>query len=150
MDIPRRWIHTYERAVEACLGAQLPNHVAKGYGFEPEECVEALAALKEVYKQMGELHVEDASSILSMAVEERLTYNDASYIHAAMENDPVLVTTIEGFTPQPANTWELRPLKSSTEPNPIQFYEPMRGEDRVQASSSYTKQQEPTIIFSLT
>jgi predicted nucleic acid-binding protein len=41
---------------------------------------------------MRELSVEDASSILIIAIEERLTYYDASYIHAAIKDDAVLVT----------------------------------------------------------
>ena len=57
-----------------------------------EEGGEALAALTEVYRQMRELIVEDAISILTIAIEEGLTYYDASYIHAAIKNDAVLVT----------------------------------------------------------
>ena len=57
-----------------------------------EEGGEALAALTEVYGQMREIHIEDASSILDLAVEEGLTYYDASYIHAAIKNDAMLVT----------------------------------------------------------
>ena len=57
-----------------------------------EEGKEALAALTEVYNQMREITVEDISSILTIAVEEGLTYYDASYIHAAIQNNAALVT----------------------------------------------------------
>jgi len=58
----------------------------------PEEGGEALNALIEVLKNMREIRVEDAFSILNMAVEEGLTYYDASYIHAAIKNGATLVT----------------------------------------------------------
>ena len=51
-----------------------------------------MAALTEVYNQMREITVEDTSSILTIAVEEGLTYYDASYIHAAIQNNAALVT----------------------------------------------------------
>ena len=93
-----------ERKIERLLGGSTLNlafyelgnaiwkqvHLHKA--LTPEEGSEALAALTEVYGQMSELPVEDASSILNIAVEEGLTYYDASYIHAAKKNEAVLVT----------------------------------------------------------
>jgi len=58
----------------------------------PKEGKEALTALTEVYKQMREITVEDTSSILTIAVEEGLTYYDASYLHAAIQNNATLIT----------------------------------------------------------
>jgi len=74
------------------LGNAVWKQVHLHKALTQEEGGEALAALTEVYGQMRELHVEDASSILNIAVEEGLTYYDASYIHAAIKNDAVLVT----------------------------------------------------------
>ena len=89
-----------ERLREGCtltlafyeLGNAVWKQVHLHKALTQEEGSEALAALTEVYGQMRELQVEDASSILKIAVEEGLTYYDASYIHAAIKNDAVLVT----------------------------------------------------------
>ena len=74
------------------LGNAVWKQVHLHKALTQEEGGEALAALTQVYRQMRELHVEDASSILNIAVEEGLTYYDASYIHAAIKNDAMLVT----------------------------------------------------------
>ncbi len=89
-----------ERLLEGCtlnlafyeLGNAVWKQVHLHKALTQEEGSEALAALTEVYGQMRELQVEDASSILKITVEEGLTYYDASYIHAAIKNDAVLVT----------------------------------------------------------
>ena len=89
-----------ERLLEGCtlnlafyeLGNAVWKQVHLHKALTQEEGSEALAALTDVYGQMRELQVEDASSILKIAVEEGLTYYDASYIHAAIKNDSVLVT----------------------------------------------------------
>ena len=89
-----------ERLLDGCtlnlafyeLGNAIWKQVHLHKALTPEEGGEALAALTEVYGQMRELPVEDASSILNIAVEEGLTYYDASYIHAAKKNEAVLVT----------------------------------------------------------
>jgi len=89
-----------ERLLEGCtlnlafyeLGNAVWKQVHLHKALTQEEGSEALAALTEVYGQMRELQVEDASFILKIAVEEGLTYYDASYIHAAIKNDAVLVT----------------------------------------------------------
>jgi len=93
-----------ERKIERLLGGstlnlafyELGNAIWKQVHLHKaltrEEGGEALAALTQVYGQMRELPVEDASSILTIAVEERLTYYDASYIHAAKKNEALLVT----------------------------------------------------------
>jgi len=57
-----------------------------------EEGKEALAALTEVYQQMRKVTFKDLSSLLTISVEDGLTYYDASYLHAAIENNAVLVT----------------------------------------------------------
>ena len=74
------------------LGNAVWKQVHPHKALTQEEGGEALAALTEVYGQMRELPVEDASSILNIALEEGLTYYDASYIHAAIKHDAVLVT----------------------------------------------------------
>ena len=74
------------------LGNAIWKQVHLHKALTQEEGGEALAALTEVHGQMRELHIEDAPSILNIAVEEGLTYYDASYIHAAKKNDAVLVT----------------------------------------------------------
>ena len=89
-----------ERLLDGCtlnlafyeLGNAVWKQVHLHKALTPEEGSEALAALTEVYDQMRELPVEDASSILNIAIEEGLTYYDASYIHAAKKNEAMLVT----------------------------------------------------------
>lgn len=89
-----------ERLLEGCtlnlafyeLGNAVWKQVHLQKALTQKEGSQALTALTEVYRQMRELHVEDTSSILNIAVEEGLTYYDASYIHAATKNDAVLVT----------------------------------------------------------
>lgn len=89
-----------ERLLDGCtlnlafyeLGNAIWKQVHLHKALTPEEGSEALAALTEVYDQMRELPIEDASSILNIAVEEGLTFYDASYIHAAIKNEAVLVT----------------------------------------------------------
>jgi len=89
-----------ERLLEGCtlnlafyeLGNAVWKQVHLQKALTQKEGSQALAALTEVYRQMRELHVEDTSSILNLAVEEGLTYYDASYLHAAINNDVVLVT----------------------------------------------------------
>ncbi|MBA7478157.1 PIN domain-containing protein [archaeon] len=89
-----------ERLLEGCtlnlafyeLGNAIWKQVHLHKALTQKEGSEALAALTEVYRQMRELHVEDTSSILNVAVEEGLTYYDAAYLHAAIKNDAVLVT----------------------------------------------------------
>jgi predicted nucleic acid-binding protein len=60
-----------------------------------EEGGKALATLVEVLKKMGEVSVEDGPAVLDIAVEEGLTYYDASYVHAAVKNGLTLVTDDE-------------------------------------------------------
>jgi len=89
-----------ERLLDGCtlnlapyeLGNAIWKQAHLHKALTPEEGSEALAALTEVYDQMRELPVEDASSILTIAIEEGLTYYDASYIHATKKNEAVLVT----------------------------------------------------------
>ena len=60
-----------------------------------EEGGRALDAIVELLKKMGEIRIEDASAVLSIAVGEGLTYYDASYLHAAIREDATLVTDDE-------------------------------------------------------
>jgi len=60
-----------------------------------EEGGKALSTLVEVLKRMNVVLIEDGSAVLSIAVEEGLTYYDASYIHAAYRNGLTLITDDE-------------------------------------------------------
>jgi predicted nucleic acid-binding protein len=57
-----------------------------------EEGSKALTALANLLKQMKEASVKYEAAALIIAVEEGLTYYDASYIQAAIDNDSILVT----------------------------------------------------------
>ena len=89
-----------ERLLDGCtlnlafyeLGNAVWKQVYLHKTLTQEEGGIALAALTDAYGQMRELFVEDASSILNIAVEEGLTYNDASYLHTAIKNEATLIT----------------------------------------------------------
>jgi predicted nucleic acid-binding protein len=57
-----------------------------------EEGSKALTALARLLKQMKEASVKYEAAALIIAVEEGLTYYDASYIQAAIDNASILVT----------------------------------------------------------
>lgn len=57
-----------------------------------EEGEKALRTLVEVLAMMKEVPVDDGQAVLGIAVEEGLTYYDASYVHAAVKNGLTLVT----------------------------------------------------------
>jgi predicted nucleic acid-binding protein len=57
-----------------------------------EEGEKALRTLVEVLAMMTEVPVDDGQAVLGIAVEEGLTYYDASYVHAAVKNGLTLVT----------------------------------------------------------
>jgi len=54
-----------------------------------------LDPLIEVFKRLRKPKAEHALEILKIALKENLTYYDASYIHAAMENGLKLITDDE-------------------------------------------------------
>jgi len=89
-----------ERLLDGCtlnlafyeLGNAVWKQVYLHKTLTQEEGGIALAALTDAYEQMRELFVEDASSILNIAIGEGLTYYDASYVHAAIKNEAILVT----------------------------------------------------------
>jgi predicted nucleic acid-binding protein len=60
--------------------------------FTKEEGSKALTALARLLKQMKEASVKYEAAALIIAVEEGLTYYDASYIQAAIDNALILVT----------------------------------------------------------
>lgn len=60
-----------------------------------QEANTILDPLIEVFSFLKKPEAEDALETLKMALNESLTYYDASYIHAAMENDLTLVTDDE-------------------------------------------------------
>jgi predicted nucleic acid-binding protein len=60
-----------------------------------EEGEKALSTLFDVLKRMNVVSIEDSSAVLSIGVEEGLTYYDASYIHAAHANGLTLITDDE-------------------------------------------------------
>jgi predicted nucleic acid-binding protein len=51
-----------------------------------------LDPLIEIFRKLKKPETEDALEILKIAIKESLTYYDASYIHAAVENGLTLVT----------------------------------------------------------
>jgi len=57
-----------------------------------EEGSTVLDTVAEVIKRMERMEVESPLEILRIAVEEDLTYYDASYLHTAMRNNLTLVT----------------------------------------------------------
>jgi len=57
-----------------------------------DEANTILSLLTEIFKKLKKPETEEALEILKIAIKESLTYYDASYIHAAMENSLTLVT----------------------------------------------------------
>ena len=57
-----------------------------------EEAYIILDSLTGIFRKMKKLKVEDPLETLKIAVEEKITYYDASYIHAAVKNSLTLVT----------------------------------------------------------
>lgn len=68
-------------------------HVHKAITIDEGNAV--LDSLAEVLKKLKKPETEDALSILKMAIEENLTYHDASYLQAAIKNGLTLVTDDE-------------------------------------------------------
>ena len=65
-------------------------HVHKSITREEGDIV--LDSLMEVVRRMEKIEVEKPLEILRIAVEENLTYYDASYLQAAIEKDLTLIT----------------------------------------------------------
>ena len=65
-------------------------HVHKSITREEGDLV--LDSLMEVVRRMEKIEVERPLEILRIAVEENLTYYDASYLQAAIEKDLTLIT----------------------------------------------------------
>ena len=65
-------------------------HVYKAITIEEGNTV--LDSLTEVIKRLREIEVKNPLEILKIAVEEDLTYYDASYLDAAIKNGLTLVT----------------------------------------------------------
>jgi len=65
-------------------------HVHKSITREEGDLV--LDSLMEVVRRMEKIEVEKPLEILRIAVEENLTYYDASYLQAAIEKDLTLIT----------------------------------------------------------
>ena len=65
-------------------------HVHKSITREEGDIV--LDSLIEVVRRMEKIEVEKPLEILRIAVEENLTYYDASYLQAAIEKDLTLIT----------------------------------------------------------
>ena len=57
-----------------------------------DEANTILSLLTEIFKKLKKPETEEALETLKIATKESLTYYDASYIHAAMENGLTLVT----------------------------------------------------------
>jgi len=65
-------------------------HVHKSITREEGDIV--LDSLMEVVRRMEKIEIEKPLEILRIAVEENLTYYDASYLQAAIEKDLTLIT----------------------------------------------------------
>ncbi len=57
-----------------------------------EEGLKALSVLHEVLKNLEKLETSEPEKALKIAINEGLTFYDASYLHLALENDLTLVT----------------------------------------------------------
>ena len=57
-----------------------------------DEANTVLSLLTEIFRKLKKPEIEEALEILKIAIKESLTYYDASYIHAAIENGLTLVT----------------------------------------------------------
>ncbi|MEM3886535.1 MAG: type II toxin-antitoxin system VapC family toxin [Candidatus Methanomethylicia archaeon] len=74
------------------LGNAVWKHVHIYKTITMDEAIMILDSLIEVFKRLKRLEAEDALEILKIAVNEGLTYYDASYIHTAIKNSLTLVT----------------------------------------------------------
>ncbi|MBS7645410.1 MAG: type II toxin-antitoxin system VapC family toxin [Candidatus Bathyarchaeia archaeon] len=59
---------------------------------KPEDAYIVLESLIEVFKRLKKPEAEDALRTLRLSLDEGITYYDASYIQAAIDNDLTLVT----------------------------------------------------------
>lgn len=57
-----------------------------------DEANTVLSLLIEIFRKLKKPETEEALEMLKIAIKESLTYYDASYIHAAIENGLTLVT----------------------------------------------------------
>jgi len=77
------------------LGNAVWKHVHVHKKITANEADILLDPLIEVFRKLRKPETEDALEILKIAVKESLTYYDASYINAAIENSLTLVTDDE-------------------------------------------------------
>jgi len=68
-------------------------HIRKGMAIDKANMV--LDPLVEIFRRMNKPKKEDALKTLEIAIKEGLTYYDAAYINAAVENSLTLVTDDE-------------------------------------------------------
>ncbi|MGQ9469722.1 MAG: type II toxin-antitoxin system VapC family toxin [Nitrososphaerales archaeon] len=68
-------------------------HIQKGMTMDEANMV--LDSLIEIFRRMKKPKKEDALKTLEIAIKESLTYYDAAYINAAIENSLTLVTDDE-------------------------------------------------------
>lgn len=60
-----------------------------------EEGEKALTVLTETINNMKTAAIHDTTAVLNIAIEEGITFYDASYLHAAVKNNLTLVTDDE-------------------------------------------------------
>jgi len=60
-----------------------------------EEGEKALTVLTETINNMKTAAIQDTTAVLNIAIEEGITFYDASYLHAAVKNNLTLVTDDE-------------------------------------------------------
>ncbi|MCP8313135.1 MAG: type II toxin-antitoxin system VapC family toxin [archaeon] len=68
-------------------------HIRKGMAIDEANMI--LDPLVEIFRRMNKPKKEDALKTLEIAIKEGLTYYDAAYINAAVENSLTLVTDDE-------------------------------------------------------
>jgi len=77
------------------LGNAIWKQVYHRRSLSQEEGGRALTALVKVLKNMREVSVQDEVAVLNIAIEQGLTYYDASYIQATIEDNSTLITDDE-------------------------------------------------------
>jgi predicted nucleic acid-binding protein len=77
------------------IGNAIWKQVYQRKKLSMEEGIKALDVLHEVLENLEKLEVSEPEEVLKMAVNEGLTFYDASYLHLAVKNDLTLVTDDE-------------------------------------------------------
>jgi predicted nucleic acid-binding protein len=77
------------------IGNAVWKQVYQRKNLSVEEGIKALDVLHEVLKNLEKLEMSEPEKAFKMAINEGLTFYDASYLHLAFENGLALVTDDE-------------------------------------------------------